>query len=92
MLFNLSMVYIFIPYPFENTVCLNMTELKCNPVKQKIAATSQTTCFCPTTRTQTRDDTNKHILDGHIWNPGEHSVPVVATVPLYRCACEWSKI
>ena len=35
MLFNLSMLYIFIPYPFENTVCLNMPELKCNSVKQK---------------------------------------------------------
>ena len=35
MLFNLSMVYMFIPYPFETTVCLNMTELKYNSVKQK---------------------------------------------------------
>ena len=35
MLFNLSMAYMFILYPFENTVCLNMTELKYNSVKQK---------------------------------------------------------
>ena len=88
MLFNLSMLYIFIPHPFENTVCLNMTELKCNSVKQKIAATPQTTCFCPTTPTQIRDDTNKHILDLESWlTPCPAGIK--SSTP-FRCWCDVS--
>ena len=71
MLFNLSMVYVFIPCPFKNILSIwpNTAEFKYNSVTTKNCGNVPKRMFL-SDRTHTH--THKHIFDGRIWNPDKH--------------------